>query len=154
MVVTPVGSNDICIGTPTSGVGRGAIDAVTSDDSTKSRGLPSSSTTIATATSTVLNSVTFRQQQQQQRVSQQQQQQQRVSQQQQQQRVSQQQQQQQQQRVSADEDSNAPTSEHRPRISSFGEKDVIVEGVASAPPHSRSHDVIKLAVYGIATPGE
>ena len=44
--------------------------------------------------------------------------------------------------------------EVRPRICSFSEKEIIFDGVTSYPSSGHSVDVIKLAVYGIATPGK
>ncbi|XP_069157334.1 KICSTOR complex protein SZT2 isoform X2 [Procambarus clarkii] len=48
------------------------------------------------------------------------------------------------------------TSQHyelRPRVSSFGEKDVIMEGVPSAPAQRKRNHYIILTVHGIAEPG-
>lgn len=43
--------------------------------------------------------------------------------------------------------------ELRPRVSSFGEKDVIMEGVPSTPAQRRRSHYIVLTVHGIAEPG-
>lgn len=44
--------------------------------------------------------------------------------------------------------------ELRPRVSSFGEKDVIMEGVPSTPAQRRRSHYIVLTAHGIAEPGK
>ncbi|MPC08798.1 Protein SZT2 [Portunus trituberculatus] len=56
-------------------------------------------------------------------------------------------------RGSREDDPQVVKTELRPRVSSFGEKDVIMEGVPSTPAQRRRSHYIVLTVHGIAEPG-
>ncbi|XP_050730013.1 KICSTOR complex protein SZT2-like isoform X17 [Eriocheir sinensis] len=56
-------------------------------------------------------------------------------------------------RSSREDDPQVAKTELRPRVSSFGEKDVIMEGVPSTPAQRRRSHYIVLTVHGIAEPG-
>ncbi|XP_076055800.1 KICSTOR complex protein SZT2-like isoform X3 [Oratosquilla oratoria] len=56
-------------------------------------------------------------------------------------------------RGSRDEEPVLLQGEHRPRVSSFGEKDVIMEGIPSTSGQRKCNDCIVLTAHGIAEPG-